>query len=598
MTQYQSRDDVPLNEKWNLQDIYSSIDEWNEDYRAAEKLNTELKTFDGNIKNGEELYDYLYRSEELTSRFHKLSVYAMLQIDEDTRVSSSQVLQNRVTQLGVKITAARSFFHPFLLSLQEETLEGYIKEVKELEYFERDLLESYRYRDHVLSKEQEEVISQFGEALSSPGKTFGLLNNADIKFGKVTNEDGSKIELTRGMYSKLLEDKDRTKRKEAFKSYFLPYVQLKNTIASTLTSAVKNNATTSKLRNYSSSLEKALFPDLVPKAVYENLIQTARDHLHPLHQYMTIRKNALGLEKLRQYDLRVPLLSEARQTISFDDAYMLMLKGLAPLGEEYVSRLKEIKDKRYIDIRETPGKRSGAYNCGLYGIHPFVLLNHQDDLNSLFTLVHEMGHCMHSLYSSENQPRISAGYSIFVAEVASTVNEVLLIHYLLKHTDQESIRKQLLNQYIDQFRGIFFTQVMFAEFEKWMHEMIEGGESLTAESLCQKYKNLYQAYNGTELTLDEEVQYAWAQIPHFYRPFYVYKYATGYISAIYIADRLLQDDQEMLTNYLEFLKSGSSDYPLALLKKAGVDLEKPEPFEKALGTFAEIVDEFEEAVLN
>lgn len=592
MTTFKGRTEVPDQEKWNLADIYSNLNQWEEDYRRIEDMGDSLKQFDGRISDGTSLYQYLKLSEELSFLFGKLYAYVMLKVDEDTRETSSQAYLDRAKQLSVKISASTSFFMPFLLGLEEETLKGYIKEEEGLKYFEEDLLESYRYKAHVLSKEQEAVLSQLGEALSVPSHTFGMINNADMKFGEVTGENGEKIELTRGMYSKLIEDEDREKRREAYKAYYQPYLQLKNTIASTLSAAIKNNVTTSKLRQYPSALEKGLFGDKVPKEVYENLIRTTKENIGPMHQYTRIRKEKLGLEELRQYDLSVPLVSGVKQVISYEEAFETMRKALAPLGKEYIEILDSFQTGRYIDVRETPGKRSGAYNLGVYGVHPYILLNHQDDLDSLFTLVHECGHGVHSWLSSKHQPQITARYSIFVAEVASTVNEVLLINYLLNTETDSEMRKHLLNHFIDQFKGTFFTQVMFAEFEKITHELAEKGTPLNVEVFSQTYEELFREYNGDEIVFDEEVKYGWSRIPHFYRPFYVYKYATGFASAIHLATKILDGDEETLTSYLEFLKSGSSDYPLELLKKTGVDLTTPEPIENAMKRFNELVNQF------
>ncbi|WP_078410575.1 oligoendopeptidase F [Priestia abyssalis] len=592
MKNYSSRKDVPAHETWDLADIYASMEAWEADYNKIVEMIEQLKMFDGTIKDARSLCDYLQMKESARYNYSKLYVYAHLQMDLDTRVSASQALLEKATRLGQNMSSANAFFMPFLLSLEETVLKAYIEEVKELAYFEDDLLEAYRYKKHVLSKEKEEVLSKMGEAFSSPKQTFGMINNADIRFGEITDEKGDKIRLTRGMYSKLIEDEKRDKRKEAYHAYYEPYVQLQNTIASTLSSAIKNNVLLSEMREYPSALERSLFSDMIPKEVYDNLIQSTKQNIKPLHDYMTIRKKQLGVEELRAYDLSVPLVSGMRQEISYDDAYDTMLKSLQPLGEEYVETLKGFKEKRYIDVRETPGKRSGAYNLGLYGVHPFVLLNHQDDLDSLFTLTHEMGHAMHSYYSSKHQPQIKAGYSIFVAEVASTVNEILLIRYLLNNTDDPQMKKHLLNHFIDQFKGTFFTQVMFAEFEKITHEKAENGEALNAEAFNRIYEKLFREYNGMDIVFDDEVKYGWTRIPHFYRPFYVYKYATGFASAIHLADKLLEGDPAAQQAYLNFLKSGSSDYPLELLKQAGVDLSKREPIEHALSIFAGLVDDF------
>ncbi|MGM7722329.1 oligoendopeptidase F [Metabacillus sp. Hm71] len=592
MTTYNSRNEVPLQEKWNLKDIYSDQQKWEKDYQQIEEMAIKLKASDGKITDGNTLYQFLKQKEELSYKLNKLYAFAMLSVDEDTRETKAQSLLDRAKQLNVKVSSSTSFFMPFLLNLDEETLKSYIAEDDRLTYFEQDLLESFRYKKHVLNKEQEEILSQLSEALSAPGHTFGMMNNADIKFGEVTNDHGKQVELTRGMYAKLIEDEDRNKRKEAYKAYYKPYVQLRNSIASTLSAAIKNNVTLAKIRQYPSALEKALFGDNVPKEVYENLIATTKNNIAPLHQYSRIRKEKLQVEELRQYDLSVPLVKGIKQVISYEEAYEIMCKALAPLGQEYIATLKEFKKSRYIDVRETPGKRSGAYNLGIYGIHPYILLNHRDDLDSLFTLVHECGHGVHSKLSSQHQPQITARYSIFVAEVASTVNEVLLINYLLENETNPEIRNHLLNHFIDQFKGTFFTQVMFAEFEKKTHEMAQAGMPLNVEVFNQTYETLFREYNGEDIVFDDEVKYGWSRIPHFYRPFYVYKYATGFASAIHLATKILEGDQTTLSSYLEFLKSGSSDYPLELLKKTGVDLTTPYPIENTLCRFEELVNEF------
>ena len=596
MITYKTRQEVPEQEKWNLNDLYSDLRLWEKDYQHIEEMAEKLKTFDGQIRNGHSLYQYLKQSEELSYVFNKLYAYAMLKVDEDTRETTSQSLLDKAKQLSVKVSSSTSFFMPFLLSLEEETLKSYINEEKGLDYFAEDLMESFRYKRHVLSKEQEEVLSQLGEALSVPSHTFGMINNADIKFGKVTDDNGEQVELTRGMYAKLIEDENREKRKEAYFAYYKPYLQLKNSIAATLSGAIKNNVTMAKIRHYPSALEKGLFGDRVPKEVYENLIATTKKNITPLHRYTKIRREKLKLDELHPYDMSVPLISGVKPVISYEEAYETMLKALSPLGKDYIQILREFRDARYIDVRETPGKRSGAYNLGVYGVHPFILLNHQDDLDSLFTLVHECGHGVHSMLSSKYQPQISAKYSIFVAEVASTVNEVLLINYLLKNEQDSNIRKHLLNHFIDQYKGTFFTQVMFAEFEKKTHEMAEAGIPLNVEVFNQTYETLFREYNGDTIVFDEQVKYGWSRIPHFYRPFYVYKYATGYASAIHLATRIFEGDEKTIQSYLEFLKSGCSDYPLELLKKTGVDLTISEPIENALKRFEELVDEFSKIV--
>ncbi|NSL50970.1 oligoendopeptidase F [Calidifontibacillus erzurumensis] len=592
MTTYQSRSEVPAHEKWNLADIYPNLEKWEEDFTRIEQSIAKLKEFDGAITNGKTLFAFLKLKEEVSYKLKHLYAYSMLKLDEDTRVTSSQALLDRAKALSVKVNSATSFFMPFLLSLDEITLKEFIAEVEGLKYFEEDLFDSFRYKPHVLKKEQEELLSQLGEALSAPSVTFKMINNADIKFGEVTDKNGNKIPLTRGLYAKLIEDENRQKRCEAYKAYYKPYVEAKNTIASTLSAAIKNNVTLARIRNYPSALEKALFADNVPKEVYLNLIEATKQNIAPLHEYIRIRKEKLNLEELRQYDLSAPLVSGVKQEIPYEKAYETMLKALAPLGDDYLEILKEFKNSRYIDVRETPGKRSGAYNLGVYGVHPYILLNYRDDLDSLFTLVHECGHGVHSKLSSEYQPQITASYSIFVAEVASTVNEVLLIQYLLNEEKDLKVRKYLLNHFIDLFKGTFFTQVMFAEFEMKTHEMAERGIPLNVDVFNKTYETLFRDYYGPDIVFDEEVKYGWARIPHFYRPFYVYKYATGFASAIHLATKILEGDKKTLNSYIKFLKSGSSDYPLELLKKTGVDLTSPVPIENTLKKFGGLVKEF------
>lgn len=594
MSTYKSRKDVPEHEKWDLTDLYADEQAWQADVDGCYQLADTLNQFDGAIEDGKSLLDFLETQEKLSFTLRKVFAYTMFLSDIDTRDAHAQKLSAKATQLSVKVSESTSFFMPFLLSLSEETLRAYISAEKKLGYFEDELWKSFRFKKHVLTKEKEELLSQLGATFQAPGDTYNMLNNADIQFGTVTDDNGQQVQLTRGMYSKLIEDEDRNKRKEAYKAYYKPYMELNNTIATTLSAEIKTNVTLAKVRQYESALHKALFADNIEQSVYDQLIDAAKANIAPLHEYARLRKQKLGLDELRQYDLNAPIVPGVKAEISYEEAYETMLKALKPLGDDYIAKLKEFKEKRYIDVRETPGKRSGAYNMGVYGVHPFVLLNHHDDLNSLFTLVHEMGHAMHSYYSSKYQPQITANYRIFVAEVASTVNEVLLINYLLKETSDKKMRAYLLNHFIEQFRGTFFTQVMFADFEKQTHERAEAGEPLNAESLNELYEQLFRTYNGPDIVFDDEVKYGWSRIPHFYRAFYVYQYATGFASAIKIATAILDGEEGALDAYMTFLQSGSSDEPLELLKKAGVDLTTPEPVQAAMARFSALVEELKQ----
>lgn len=587
------RQDVPAHEKWNLADIYPSPAAWDEDYAKIETLITTVKAFENQLTASGSLLAFLRSQEEMYRLYEKVYVYASLQLAQDTRETSSQALLDKASQLGVRVSASTAFFSPFLMSLDPEVLEGYIKEEEGLRYYERDLYEEYKYKKHVLSQEKEEVLSQLGEVIGAPRTIFNMLNNADIRFGKVHNEEGGEVPLTRGMYAKIMEHQDRSKREEAFHAFNKPYLELKNTIAATLGSSVKNNVLFSRMRGYESPLQRSLFKDDVPVSVYDNLLEATKANLAPLHHYLQVRKKALGVEDLRVYDLSVPLVTDVEMTIPYEEAYDTMLAALAPLGDEYVSVLAEARTSGWIDVRETEGKRSGAFCSGPYGTHPYVLLNHNNTFDSMFTLAHEMGHAMHSYYSDKHQPAISAQYTIFVAEVASTVNEVLLMKHYLKQNPSESLKKYLLNHFIDEFRGTYFTQVMFAEFEKQVHEKAMRGETLNSDSLSEVYEDLYKTYYGDVLELNPEVKYGWARIPHFYNAFYVYKYATGYASAFHLASRIFDGDAETVRTYLEFLKSGRSEYPLELLRRTGVDLLQPEPIQGAMEAFAGIVKEFE-----
>ncbi len=604
MQKQATRSEVPEHKKWDLQHIYPTQDVWERDYKHLSEMIEQLTSYNDNINSAAELYDFLQLDEEANDIFERLYVYSNLKFDEDTSLTHPQELVSRMEQLQVSLSAATAFFVPFLLSWNEEKLEQYIKEDSRLEYFKKDLKEVYKYKPHTLSKEKEELLAELGEVFSSPNNTFKLLDNADLDFGTIKDEDGTEVELTHGLYSKLMESQNRTVRQEAFHAYHGAYEKMKNTLSSTLGASIKNNVTISRLRHYPSVLEQSLFYNEVPLTVYENLITATRNNAHHLNRYFKARKEALGLEELHAYDTSVPLVKEDSFDLSFDEAYELMLKGLSPLGNEYLDILKQAKEERWIDVHETKNKCSGAYNWGPYSTyegkvaHPFVLLNHQKNLDSIFTLVHEMGHALHSYYSHKHQPRNQASYSIFVAEVASTVNEVLLMKYLLNTTQDKDVKRYLLNHYIDQFRGTLFTQVMFAEFEKITHEMAQKGEPLTVESFSQVYEQLYRDYNGDTLVLDKEIKYGWGRIPHFYTPFYVYQYATGFSAANAIVKAILEEGEPAVKRYLEFLKTGGSDYPIELLKITGVDLSTPQPVEDALSLFKELVDEFEELMLK
>ncbi|WP_214482831.1 oligoendopeptidase F [Bacillus sp. SM2101] len=583
---------LPVKDTWDLSEVFHSVSDWKGNYILIEEMLIELKQFEGKIVNGKMLYQYLFKKEEIFSRLEKVYIYAYLLADLDIRDSTAQSLLDQAKQLIMKFDTANTFFKPYLLSLEEKTLKTFLNEETKLNYFKDDLLESYRYRDHVLSKGEEDILSHLSDVLSTPKDTFRMLNYADIKFGEVTNRNGIKIEVSHGNFSKLIMDNCRETRKEAYKVYYKPYLQLKNSFASTLSGVIKNNVMISKVRNFPSSLEKGLYDDKIPIQVFQNLISKTKENLSALHQYTNIRKEILGLNEIRPYDLSVSLTEEVNKEVPYNEAYDLMAEALSPLGDEYIGILKGFKKGGYIDVYERTGKRSGAYTIGLYGFNPYVLLNYKSDLASLFTLTHEMGHAMHIHYSNNSQPRIKAKHSNFVSEVASTVNEVLLSDYLLKNTVDRRVRKYLLNQIIDRFRGTFFIQVMLSEFEKITHELWEQGNALNEEVFNNLYESLFIQYFGDLVEVDDTVKIGWAKFHHLYHPFYVYKYATGFASAIHLAGQIQDNNQELIQSYLGFLKSGCSDSPLNLLMRTGVDLTTQEPFENTLKRFDQLIKEF------
>lgn len=577
--------------KWKLEHIYADESQWEEEYKKAEKLSKEINQLQGTLDNSpEQLLQCLELDVEVSKLMERIYVYAAMRKDEDTRVSKYQALSDRASSLSVQVNGATSFIVPEILQISEDTLKQWFQQEPKLALYEKYLMKILRKKAHTLSQKEEELVAQVGELSSAPRTIFGMIDNADMKFGTVT-VDGEEIQLTKGKYSQLLEHPDQQVRQEVFRTFYKPYLQQKNTIAATLSSSIKKDVFYSRIRKYPSALEASLYDDNVPVEVYNNLIQTVKNNLQPMYDYLDLRKKVLGVDELHMYDLFAPLIQEAKMEIPYEEAYSTMKKGLAPLGEDYLRVLDEAKTGGWIDVYESEGKRSGAYAWGPYGTHPYMLLNHQDNLNSMFTLVHEVGHAMHSFYSDKEQPFIYAQYTIFVAEVASTVNEALLMQYLLKNTTDKKVKMYLINYFLDQFRTTLYRQTQFAEFEKLTHEMVEKGESLTSESLSEVYLKLNQEYYGKEIVHDTEIANEWSRIPHFYNPFYVYKYATGFSAAIALSKAILEEGEPAVERYLTFLKSGGSDFPLELLKKAGVDMSTPKPVEDALQVFAEHVKE-------
>lgn len=583
------RADIEEQYKWKLEDIYASDAEWEKEYEELSDAISKLPALEGDLaSSGQKLAAGLKEIDEAGHKLERLYVYARMRRDEDNANPTYQALTDRATSISVRYSAAVSFVSPLLLSLDESVLRGYLEGCPELSDYAFMIEDLLRSKQHVLSAGEEKLLSLAGDFSGGAKDIFTMLDNADMKFASV-EQNGTTHSLSHASYIGLMQSADRELRKKVFETYYQSYKDEINTIAATYATNVKKDLFYTRARNFGTCLERALFGDNVPVAVYEKLLETVHQNLPILHRYMELRKKVLGVEELHMYDIYTPLVSEVEASYSYEEAKDLVLKGLEALGGEYLEILKSAFEEGWVDVYENQGKSSGAYSWGVYGVHPYVLLNHRGDLDSVFTIAHEMGHAMHTYYSNAAQPYPTSGYAIFVAEVASTVNEILLTKYLLKTVTDKKLKKYILNHYIDQFRTTVVRQAMFAEFEKISHEMAEKGEPLTASSLCKVYGDLNAEYHGPAMAKDETISYEWARIPHFYNAFYVYKYATGFSSASAIVAGL--DQPGNLEKYKDFLKSGGSDYPIALLEKAGVDFAHV--VEVCMQEFARVLSEFE-----
>lgn len=591
-----TREDINMEDKWAIEDLYANDELWSKDYEKVLELAKQIKAYQGRvIENAETLYDFMKAYEEMSKLSEQVYVYANQRLHEDTGNAVYQGLAAKTQGMLVATEEATSFFEPEFLAMSEEQYEK-IMEDEKLQHYEHYFEEMRRQREHILTKEMEEMLALAGEMSEGPKDIFSMFNNADIKFDDVRGEDKEVLPLTHGTYIALLENSNRSVREQAFKNLYHVYEQYKNTLASIYQASVKKDVFYARARKFSSAREMELDGSNIPLSVYDNLMESVKNHLPAMHKYIDIRKEVLGVSELHMYDLYVPMIDEVDMKKDFQEAKEIVMKGLEPLGGEYLAILKEGFDNRWIDIYENTGKRSGAYSWGAYGTHPYVLLNYNGTLNHVFTLAHEMGHALHSFYSDSNQEYIYAGYKIFVAEVASTVNESLLIHYLIGQAEDAKEKAYLINHFLEQFRGTLYRQTMFAEFEKITHEMAENGEALTAESLCEVYYNLNKKYFGENIHIDAEIVMEWARIPHFYTPFYVYQYATGFSAAIAISKAILAGDEQVKQGYFKFLKSGSSMYPIDLLKLCNVDMTTTKPVEDALKVFEGLLEEFQDVI--
>ncbi len=574
---------------WAIEDIYDSIESWEKDFKYVED-NLDFIEFKGKLSSSNSFLECMKKDEALSRVFEKLSVYAMMKHDEDTSNSVYDSLLSRVNMLASVYGAKTSFIMPEITALNADVINGFIadKSLSDYDYFLKTVLKK---KEHVLTESEEKIMAEASESLSSFREIFTKIDNADLPLATI-KYNGEEFPLTHGTYGMYMQSDDRDFRKLVFDEYYKSYISLINTISAVYYGSVKADVFCSKTRKYSSALDGALIREDVSPVVYKNLIDSVSDNVGLLHQYLLEKKKVLNLSEMHMYDVYVPTVAGADLKLEFDDAYQLVIEGLSILGNDYVDLLKRARDERWIDVYEKPNKRSGAYSVAVYDTHPYVLLNYQQTTHDVFTIAHELGHSIHSFFSNKNQPYQKADYKIFVAEVASTVNEMLLIKHLLKTANDDKLKKYLLSYLMEMIRSTLYRQTQFAEFEEFAHSSVESGVPLTKDNMCDKYLEINKKYYGPDVVSDDNIKYEWARIPHFYRAFYVYKYSTGIISAMAIVNRILTEGQPAIDDYFKFLSSGNSDGPVELLKIAGVDLTKKDAFNGAFEVFRDALEQF------
>ncbi|MFR3686439.1 MAG: oligoendopeptidase F [Enterococcus sp.] len=595
--QLPKRQEVPVELTWDLTKIFADDAAFEEKFQALSEELTEVDKIKGTLAQG--ATEFLTAIEYVLDIYRKaevIYVYAHLKNDEDTANTTNQALYARASSLIAQVSEAVSWFEPEMLELSDQEIWAFFEKESKLELYRHFVEQIISERAHILPAEQEALLAGASEIFGSSADTFSVMNNADLKFPVVKNEEGEDVQLTHGVYGQLLESTDRKVREQAFKSLYSVYHQFRNTFASTLSTHIKGHNYKAKVRGYSSAREAALSGNHIPEDVYETLTLVVNQYLPLLHRYVELRKELLGLDELHMYDLYTPLLAEAPVKFSYEEAQAKALDALKPLGEEYLEVVKKAFAERWIDVVENQGKRSGAYSSGAYDTQPYILLNWHDRLDELYTLVHEMGHSVHSYFTRHTQPYVYGDYSIFLAEIASTTNENLLTSYLLETEKDPKIRAYIINHYLDGFKGTIFRQTQFAEFEHFIHTEDAAGNPLTSEHLSKFYGELNTKYYGPIVVNDEEIKDEWSRIPHFYYNYYVYQYATGFSAASALAKRIVEAEPDALEKYLTYLKSGSSDYPIEVMKKAGVDMTQPTYIEDAMEIFAQRLDELEELV--
>lgn len=580
--------------KWQIEKMYASKDAIEKDIKKVKDLIEKAKEYKGKLsEKWENLYEALKVSEDASRILQNLYVYTHMKQHEDTRINENQSIATKTDMLSTELSMATSYIVPELIAIDDAKLKEYLTH-DELAFYEKHISEILREKPHTLTEREEEILAAVSDLSGIPENVYDMLSFADLEFPEIEDEEGNKVKLTHSNYSVFLKSKNQKVRKDAFDAMYSVYGQYKNTFASTLYGGIKSEIFYAKTRNYESALQASLFQDDISVDVYNNLISAVDENLDALNKYIELKKKLLGLNEIHMYDLYVPLTDKFDMKITYEEAKEIILEALKPLGEEYLSLIKRAFDERWIDVYENEGKQGGAYSWGSYDSEPYILMNYKDDLNSLFTLIHELGHSMHSYYSKHNQEYLYSSYKIFVAEVASTLNELLLINYLLEKSNSKEERIYLLNYYIEQFRTTVYRQTMFGEFEKLTHERVEAGEPLTAQEFNEIYYKLNEKYYKKSCIIDQQIELEWARIPHFYSNFYVYKYATGFSAASALSQQILEEGQNAVDRYISFLKSGGSEYPLVQLKKAGVDMQKKESVDDALKIFGELVDQLEQ----
>ncbi len=586
------RSEISDEYKWSVKDLYSSDELWNNDYEKALKSTQEKSSFEGCVMDSADtLADALSESEKDDYITERLYVYAFMRYYEDTSDGTYQQMSGKAQMLAVKMSEKYSFLVPEIMAADDDKVARFLDSDK-IKPYRHLLCDMLAKKEHTCSQKEEKLLAMASQMADSPSDIFSKFNNADVKFGKVHDEHGDEKELTSAGFSVFMESRDRNVRKEAFYALYRQYKSYINTLAASYYGNVKQAVFFANARNYESTLQMYLSGSFIPESVYTNLIDTVNNNLDKMHDYVSLRKKTLGVDELHFYDIYAPLTSDYMVKVSYENAKETVLDALKILGDDYVSQVKKGYESGWVDVYENDGKRSGAFSWGAYGTHPYIFLNYTETLNDIFTLIHETGHAMHTYYSNETQPYTYAGYKIFVAEVASTCNEVILIDYLLKHSRSDEEKKYLYGHYLEQFKGTLFRQTMFAEFEMITHRMAQDGEVLNAESLCGTYKKLNEKYFGKDMVIDEEIAYEWARIPHFYTPFYVYQYATGFSAAVAIATKIINGDKEVLHGYREFLKGGSSMHPIELLSLCKIDMSKPDVIQDALNVFGSLIEDF------